>query len=239
MEFYSVNKEDRKFNIIPLILVIAFQIAEVLFSLLVAGIVPKDSEFRFSSTWFFGKLLTLIIVVIICFKSIVSNSKDVFKNFKRFVPFVLVAFVVFYLCSIGTNYYLTLIEKVFGVGDATNQAEIEKYFQTSDKTIHYVMLFLTIVICAPLLEELEFRKLIFDAFPNTHFIVPVLTSGLLFGLAHMAEFAWTELLYLPVYMIPGFVLALIYHYSNKNVFATFTVHMLSNLISFIVLIVGL
>ncbi|MBP5342421.1 CPBP family intramembrane metalloprotease [bacterium] len=232
---YINEKPEKKFDIIPILIILALYVVEGIAAAIAAAIVTENNEMFFSITWFSSKIVPLVIAIAIYYAHIGKDGKKVTQNFGGFILFSLVAFFVFYLVESGISYYGDAIDKWFGVGETTNQEIINGYFKSSSKVIHYVLLFFTTVILAPFLEEFEFRKLIFDAFPNTHFIFPVITSSILFGLLHMAEFSLIELLYLPIYAIPGFILALIYHYSGKNIFASYLTHSLVNLLSYIVI----
>ena len=239
---YSYISEDpntKKFKIIPLLVLLGLQVVEAIVTIVCGTTIPDGYELFYSLTWFLGKFITLALVIVIYRVYFLYDLKRVGKNFKAFISFCIVGFVVFYVFSIGSSMYSMLMDHYLEIGEAANQEGIYEYFKSSNKISHYVLLFFTIVILAPLLEEFEFRKLVYDAFPNCHFIIPTIVSALLFGLAHMAEFAWSELLFLPVYCLPGFCLALLYHYSGNNIYVTFFSHMASNFLSFMVIITSL
>ncbi len=235
----TIDEPDKKFKLIPLLIFLGLQVLEAIGTIIVAALIGQSHEYFFSLTWFGGKLLTLVVAIAVYHKSFARDAKSSVKNFGKFIAFSLVSFIIFYVFSSGLTYYETLIDKWFDLGEAANQEGIYEYIKSSNDTIHYILLGLTIAILAPILEEFEFRKLIFDSFPGCHFLVPAIVSSLIFGLAHMAEFAWTELLFLPVYVLPGFFFALVYHYSGNNMYVSFFVHMTSNLISFLLIMTNL
>lgn len=228
----------KKIDFIPLLLIVVFQLLEAVLSVLIAPY-TQDIEFRYSLVWFISKLIPLIIGIIIYRKRFIEEGKKTFKNIFKFLMYVLVSYFVFYLFQLAASYYQTFMDKLFEIGESTNQNTIIDYFEASNTTINYVLLFLVVVILAPLLEELLFRELIFSAFKGTKQIIPIILSAVLFGILHLSSFSLIELAYFPLYFIPGFAFALIYHYSNHNIYTNFLVHSVSNLISFIVIMASL
>jgi uncharacterized protein len=82
---------------------------------------------------------------------------------------------------------------------------------------------LIVVIFAPVLEEIIFRKIIFgEIYKRTNFFVAVLISALLFGVVHM------ELLHLLTYFSMGVVFAGLY-VLTKRIIVPIVVHSLMNL----------
>jgi len=239
-----INSErKKKTDIVPLLLFLGLFIVEVLVQTLFIDKETKSFVTLSSIVWFTSKIVPLLFSLILFRKYILEKLKFTKDNFKSFIVFTAISFVVFYIFELGASYYQMLMDKMFNTGEATNQEGIYDYFKESSAFINYFVLFITIVIIAPILEELEFRMIIFKSFRGCHFLVPTILSSLIFALAHLSlltsdstgnlAFNYTDFVYFPVYFIPGFCLSLIYHYSKENVFSTITVHMIINCISFI------
>lgn len=80
----------------------------------------------------------------------------------------------------------------------------------------------SIVIFAPILEELIFRRIIFGSlFPKTNFFVAASVSAIVFAIIH---FDFTHIL---LYAVSGFIFAFIYH-KTKRIVASIISHMLLN-----------
>ncbi|QFG00445.1 CPBP family intramembrane metalloprotease [Psychrobacillus glaciei] len=80
----------------------------------------------------------------------------------------------------------------------------------------------SIVLFAPILEELIFRRLIFGSLlPKTNFFVAAAVSAIVFGIIH---FDFTHIL---LYAVSGFIFAFIYH-KTKRIMASIISHMLLN-----------
>ena len=210
--------------------------------------VAVKGEFPMANTviWTISKFICLIIAIILLRGKFKESSNQVKANPIRFIVYIAIAFIIFYLFELGTSYYERLIQKIFGEGEALNQEGIYEYFRADSRSINYILLIITICILAPLLEELEYRVLIFDAFKGCKWWVPALISTLLFGGAHMQFTALLdsgmtaiikELSYFPVYALPGFALSLCYHYSGNNLYTNVFCHALINTLSVISIII--
>ncbi|SDN74230.1 hypothetical protein SAMN05518871_107106 [Psychrobacillus sp. OK028] len=86
----------------------------------------------------------------------------------------------------------------------------------------------SIVIFAPILEELIFRRIIFGTLlPKTNFFVAASVSAIVFAIIH---FDFTHIL---LYAVSGFIFSFIY-YKTKRIIASIISHMLLN--GFVVLV---
>lgn len=108
-----------------------------------------------------------------------------------------------------------------------------------------VPMFIAVVICAPIVEELIYRKAIFEFLKKQHIAVSYIISMALFAFPHMfttfisMEYTFMENLLMSIpYIFSGFLLCLTYHVSNKNIYASWFMHMFNNLLAFILIAVG-
>lgn len=80
----------------------------------------------------------------------------------------------------------------------------------------------SIVVFAPILEELIFRRIIFGTLlPKTNFFIAALVSAIVFAIIH---FDFSHIL---LYAVSGFIFAFIY-YKTKRIIASILSHMLLN-----------
>ena len=93
------------------------------------------------------------------------------------------------------------------------------------------------VLFAPINEELTFRKSIRDAINNKW--AYVLLSGIIFGGLHVISYVSSplDLVYLIPYCSLGISFALLY-YKTNNIFSSISMHMMHNLLSIIVYLLG-
>lgn len=156
------------------------------------------------------------------FRSYFSNFG---KNFEVSFKYWLVGFGVMY----ASNLFITF---VLNKELAGNEETVRGYLNV----MPFVMNF-NAVICAPVSEEITFRKSFKDIFPNKWLFA--LMSGLVFGLLHVASYIGTfsDFIYIIPYGALGFVFALLY-YKTDNIFSSITVHSMHNLLATLLVLIG-
>lgn len=100
-----------------------------------------------------------------------------------------------------------------------------------------LLMIFSVGICAPITEELTFRKSIKNAINNKW--IYVLISGLLFGSLHIISSFNNiiDLVYLIPYCAPGIAFALLY-YKTDNIFCSISVHAIHNVMALVLLLIG-
>lgn len=160
-----------------------------------------------------------------------SDFKSIKANYKKILIVAICGTALFF--GIGT-----LLEYLVGLvvtEESQNQETI--IFMIKDGSAFAS--FLAIVFLAPLVEELIYRKAIFEFLKKYPIWVSYLVSALCFGLPHMmatqsSVLAWVLLALL--YMSSGAMLSALYHLSGKNIYVSIFAHMVNNLISFILIV---
>lgn len=191
--------------------------------------------------------IAVVGVVILMWKPFKEDLKRI--NGKTFAYGAMGLGLLYAGNSIGTI-FLTLIDVPDWKEGSTNQEAIEQMFGTSPLNI--IILFFVIVIIAPILEELVFRKSIFKLFKNRY--LALIVSSLAFGLLHVISGAMVvlteilngqayyldfilELIYVIPYSLMGLGIGIAYMKSSNNIVAPMFAHMLNNLLSFILSLV--
>ena len=102
-----------------------------------------------------------------------------------------------------------------------NEQMVRQLFQTNP-----LLIYISAVIVAPILEELVFRGSFYYVFKNPFLFIFV--SGFLFGLIHVVNSETIgQFLYIIPYSIPGFVFAYAL-YKSKNFFVPIGLHFIHN-----------
>lgn len=107
------------------------------------------------------------------------------------------------------------------------------------KNGHGVIVFITVFFLAPLVEEFVYRKAIFGILSRFPRILPIIVSSLIFALPHMLSQTGSAAIWIVLftsYFLSGLVLALIYHFSNKNIYISILCHALNNLLAFLLIV---
>lgn len=130
----------------------------------------------------------------------------------------LIAFLMCYALIFCTNLIGTVLTTIIGVvkGSAVNNTVLNV---VTDANIVAIILYM--VICAPIMEELIFRKLIVDRTVRYGEGVAIVISGVMFGLFHgnLSQFLYATIL--------GMFLAFLY-VKTGNIKITIGIHMIIN-----------
>lgn len=169
--------------------------------------------------------------------------KDDLKKFNK-------DFFIFVIMGIGLNFLAGVISLQINdflniKGETTNQEAINKLVQSP----YLILMVFTTIIFAPIVEELVFRKTLFNIVDAKKPLAPWITitlTGFLFGLIHVfipiisAIFSnagligtLNEFLFIIPYFLMGIAISLTYYKSNKNIWVVITVHAINNIIALI------
>ncbi len=244
---------NNKMNIIILAIYVAamilVSIISVLAILFFPAILTDDALFiTFNSAINLFLYITLFLLFVIIFKKYFrSQLKDLFQNKIRLMIIIAIGFIVMLAASVLS----TVIMEALGVTETSeNQEALNMLLEGTlfDK----IALFSFAVLLVPLIEEMVFRKGLFDLF---HFqlkeddgskgakykkialaIFAVLISSFLFGLIHVTSGDFIQIIY---YAGLGVVLGVLYLVSKKNIFVPITVHFLVNFLVTTILLLDL
>lgn len=146
---------------------------------------------------------------------------------RRITPgrFVL-ALMMCYAVGIASNVVGTIITLIIGL---VKGGMVQNEILNMTDGASMLLMFLYMVICAPIMEELVFRKLIVDRAVRYGQGVAVIVSGLMFGLFHgnLNQFIYAFTL--------GMFLAFLY-VKTGNLKITISIHMIFNFISSILIL---
>lgn len=184
-------------------------------------------------------------------KSLLQNLKELKAKPFQILKLAGLGFVGMYVA----NFFVSVIVMLFFGDDfvSTNQNSLIDLFNAGGDI--RILLVIFTVIFAPIVEELLFRKSLFNffkkdsgvaiivsalIFAGIHVISPTF-SALLGWISNANEFSlvFKELLYIIVYLAPAFVLSFVYSMSEKNLLPCILMHMAQNLLSVIVMFLDL
>jgi len=192
------------------------------FDFLVSILLPNPMGLSFIT------YIPLLLIVLYLFRGLLFRDLKAFaENWKRYIPFVLLGLLVFNnlpIIGIGITHLVT--------GDIVppNQQALDSAFSQTP----FLGLFM-IVIAAPIVEELMYRRALRELVRNRWFYYAL--SALLFGLTHIwIGFIFpVSFVYSITYIISGFVLAVIYERSN-NIWCCIFIHFLNNSLGMIAML---
>lgn len=200
----------------------------------VISILNVNSEYLvhyYEITRILTKLLEYFIILFLIFKLWFNSSNWLEKltgiEWKT-AFFVLLAILGFKLFSKP----LYDIKIIFAT---INNIDIEPINHTNHKLKYALSYeFIRAIILAPILEELFFRKILFNGLLKKYsFVISIIVSSLLFAFIHIPN--WLNLI--PTFIF-GIICCLIY-IKTKNILYPILFHFIGNLISFLVYIYSL
>lgn len=192
-------------------------------------------------------LISLVTVIILMRKAI---KKDLIETrvmgAGSIVKYCLIGYVIFIVCSYLGNMIITLIGSLLNMSsEAGNEQGIVDIMASG--TTNLIIMSISTVLLAPFLEEIVFRKSLFNILSKKFKpIVVIILSGLIFGSIHIISPVISaissisvngvkpviyEFSYLFVYGLMGIAFGIVYQLSHRNIVVTIILHMINNFLS--------
>lgn len=183
---------------------------------------------------FIGYFLSFLGITISLFYFLKNDFISFKNNFLKLSLYTLISAIVFYAI-------VSVVDVLVGLGvpDSQNQNTIEIIMQNGGA----VPMIITTVILAPIVEELIYRKVVFEYAKKISIPLAYIISIVLFSLPHMLSTDISSvgvgvwLLQLVPYVASAGLLALIYHKSNYNIYTTIIIHLLNNFLAVILIFI--
>jgi len=193
-------------------------------------LVDESNIILYSFGLVFNYVLLVALLYFIYKDEINKMFIDFKENFSKYLRSSLVIYLIGFAVMLGINYllqYHIFDEKSLSFNESAVRGLINTYF---------VAYFFIVVLLAPILEELVFR-FGFDIIKNKYSFIII--SSIAFALLHsLGDFtSLIEALNILPYLAVGIAFGYIY-YETKNVFPGIVLHLLHNLIAFIILWIG-
>lgn len=171
--------------------------------------------------------LTIVFIFIIIFrKTIIPDFNDFKKNYKKYIKDNIQYWLIGLFLMIISNILISFLVEM----PTNEEVNRELLFNSTIPSI------ISMVIVAPILEELITRKSFKDVFKNQY--IYIFISGLIFGSLHLlvAE-SLIECLYIIPYGVLGCAFAKIY-YNTNNIWSNIFFHALHNFIAILLIFTG-
>lgn len=174
-------------------------------------------------------LFTIIIIGLILVMYNVLEADILRSSFGKVISQSLITLALLYVFGFLGNIISIVLSALFKerVLTSVNQLSIVETLHSGQA----VMMIISVVLLGPIVEELIFRKSLFSLFKNKK--LAIIISSLIFGLIHLiAEPSLASVIInLPAYLIPGLVFGYFYAKNDENILVPTIAHILSNLIS--------
>lgn len=147
----------------------------------------------------------------------------------QFFIAILIGYLYIMLGNIFAGFLSDILSRIFNFapGEAVNQEVIVSALRSEGM----VLMFISAIILGPIVEELIFRKAIFGLIKSDK--MAIFVSTFVFGLIHLLGEASIQAALVNgiSYFVMGFVFGYIYIKNNRNIMIPIAVHILSNLVS--------
>ena len=181
-----------------------------------ASLTLQEAKYHgFAWSLFISNLLAVIVFYLLIFR-----KKKFFQVFKgkpaSLGKTILWGTIGFFLALFG-QMFAGVIEMAIGIEPGSENTAV-----LSDIAKVSPIIIICIVIFAPILEEMIFRRVLFGGlYQKTNFIIAAVISALIFAAVH------GELQHTLIYMAPALVFSFIY-YKTKRLLAPIIAHLLMN-----------
>lgn len=221
--------KKRKKGIIAIILyvVIMFILSDLLLSrFLSKQLLDKSNNIKIYTSIIYNLVIYIIIFIplILNYKLDLKTDIKLYKENTKSFSNIIFGFIVYFIANILASILSTLIYKD---SVSVNQETIE--IMINHSAISALIMFISVCILGPIVEELVFRKAFFDIFPSS---IATILSSISFCIIHIttSNGSFRQMLSISLpYLICGIVLALLYEKNNHNIIITIVIHMLINL----------
>ncbi|MFA6627679.1 MAG: type II CAAX endopeptidase family protein [Bacilli bacterium] len=175
-----------------------------------------------------SKILLITFMAVIFFKELLENLRRFRKEWVMNLTYIVGGMIsMFILLAV-----LNVIYTFFGIeGDSANQQILIEATNSKAKPFMFFM----IVIAAPFIEEMIFRKFIFGFCEKTMKLSKwwaFAISTIAFAAVHVMTDV-DSFIFIFQYLVLSGVISLSYVLSKKNIFVPMGIHFINNLISFI------
>ncbi|AHB35952.1 CPBP family intramembrane glutamic endopeptidase [Spiroplasma apis] len=204
--------------------------------------IPNSDDIKSFLTIGLYIVSTTILVILVMTKdrTIFKRIKETLKTQK--VKLLLVTFVgIVLILAICQGIFVYLYNWIFNIkGESNNQESLigplkNKNTPTITKVIYLSILFIYVVLLAPICEEIVTRNCWFLNVSNKWFAY--ITSSIYFGFLH---FGFTgDYIHSLSYISSGFILGGAFILTKGNVTYSWMLHLTNNLISFILILVSI
>lgn len=193
--------------------------------------INQDVLMNISDIWIGFTLFLLILIITLIFGRVnIKLIKERYSDFKNNVNIKEIISLVAtqLLLSLGLSNLSTGIIAIIDKDKFLNMINDTSMLPTNN--VELILCFISIVILAPVLEEITFRKVLFIRLSRKlGFVISAVISSLIFGIGHGSLGILGAIAF-------GIGCCILYRKYN-NIAASITVHMVNNLISGIIVII--
>lgn len=225
----------KEIKIWQMILIWGISIISSIFGIMIlveVASINQDVLMNISDIWIGFTLFLLILIITLIFGRVnIKLIKERYSDFKNNVNIKEIISLVAtqLLLSLGLSNLSTGIIAIIDKDKVLNMINDTSMLPTNN--VELILCFISIVILAPVLEEITFRKVLFIRLSRKlGFVISAVISSLIFGIGHNSLGILGAIAF-------GIGCCILYRKYN-NIAASITVHMVNNLIAGIIVIIA-
>ena len=225
----------KEIKIWQMILIWGISIISSIFGIMIlveVASINQDVLMNISDIWIGFTLFLLILIITLIFGRVnIKLIKERYSDFKNNVNIKEIISLVAtqLLLSLGLSNLSTGIIAIIDKDKFLNMINDTSMLPTNN--VELILCFISIVILAPVLEEITFRKVLFIRLSRKlGFVISAVISSLIFGIGHGSLGILGAIAF-------GIGCCILYRKYN-NIAASITVHMVNNLIAGIIVIIA-
>lgn len=225
----------KEIKIWQMILIWGISIISSIFGIMIlveVASINQDVLMNISDIWIGFTLFLLILIITLIFGRVnIKLIKERYSDFKNNVNIKEIISLVAtqLLLSLGLSNLSTGIIAIIDKDKVLNMINDTSMLPTNN--VELILCFISIVILAPVLEEITFRKVLFIRLSRKlGFVISAVISSLIFGIGHGSLGILGAIAF-------GIGCCILYRKYN-NIAASITVHMVNNLIAGIIVIIA-
>ena len=166
---------------------------------------------------------------------LIKQWNEIRKTKRKFFFGVLTGWLFLFLMNVVFEFVSEMLRQFFGlVGQGLNQSNIQSTFQEQP-----ILIAVFACVIGPLVEELIFRQTLLrylrKSLPTW---LSIFIVGFAFALTHMHSLDLSEWVGAVGYLGAGLAFSIIYVKEKENIYYPLLVHMLSNILSLIILAIS-
>ncbi|HHU55168.1 MAG TPA: CPBP family intramembrane metalloprotease [Acholeplasmataceae bacterium] len=173
-----------------------------------------------------SRVIMIVLIVSFLKNYLIGDAKKFSKN----LPINIVIIVGGFIAILLVNLLITLFYQLIGIkGDSANEEAVREMLNSNMRPFMVIV----VVILAPILEELMFRKILIGFLIETlhlHKVVAFSISAFVFAFVHVIG-DFQEIIFIIPYLALSIVITLSYAFSKNNIYVPIGVHFLNNLLA--------
>lgn len=178
---------------------------------------------------FAASAIVAVLIIVFLWRMLARDFKDFKKDLGYNILSIFLWFVVLFVLS-------TAVAIIFDMAGLKDTAENEVTVQRMLNSRFGFLMIISVLILAPFVEEMIYRKFLIGFFEKTlhiPLVISTVLAAVIFGLAHDTT------IYVFQYLPLALAISMSYAYSKRNVWVSIGVHFLNNTLTLILTFAGI